>query len=219
MKYGEKISAKIKKLIKEKGVKRTKIGEILGTPKDVTAQRKYSKFNNFLSNLKKDKIDFTALEQIASFLGKDVNWFLTDEEAVVPVSASQMKLVPFLGLVSNFKTNWKEEDVHDWLAYPFEINNGSKIFALEVCDDCMKPKINKGDIVFIDGNISGKMHDRLVLAYFDTENEPFLRRFLTRSDGMIELKCDNDLHGSIAINPIQKKIIISGIIKEKLAKL
>ena len=76
MKTGVEIAAKINSIIEEMGVKKTKIGEVLGASKDATNQWKYKKYDLFLSKLRKGKFDIEELQKVANFLGKPVEYFL-----------------------------------------------------------------------------------------------------------------------------------------------
>ncbi len=221
MKYGEKIAAKIEELVKEKGVKRTKLGEILGAPKNVTAQRKYSKFNNFLNSVRKSKIDFQDLKKIADFLDKELEWFLAQESAgAFSINKNKTRLVPFLGPVKSIKNNsWSEKDVLDWLVYPVDAEGSDKIFALEVQSDCMTPNICKKDIIFVDPQFEGTCNNKIIVAFVKNYSEPILRRMLVRQDGTIELKCDNITCSSIIINPQENDMQIAGLVRQKLAKI
>jgi phage repressor protein C with HTH and peptisase S24 domain len=218
MKQGAKIAAKIETLIEEKGIKRTKLGEILGAPEDVSAQWKYVKFNNFMKNVKNSKINLSNLEKIGNFFGKSTEWFLSDEEEmdeVVPIDSRGAHIVPMLGDLSEFREDWTEKDVKDWLAYPFDMNEMCNVFALSVSTEHMSPRINKGDIIFIDTDAGSDTNNKV--AVVKMKHQYYLGRILNRPDGTLELKSDNPYYPSSIVDPLKEKIHIIGVVVRKLS--
>lgn len=73
---GKRIAARIEKLVEEKGIKKIRLGEILGVAADRKKQQKYTRFSTFLKNLRKGKIVIEDLGKIAKIFDKPVEWFL-----------------------------------------------------------------------------------------------------------------------------------------------
>ncbi len=91
---GEKIVNKINQLADFYGVKKEKLGEILGASSSSSRQWKYDKINAFFKKLKEDKIDLQGLEKIAQFFGKSLDYFLYDDENYYNILRSQ-KIKPY----------------------------------------------------------------------------------------------------------------------------
>jgi len=72
---GQKIAEKIQKIVADRGVKKAKIGEILGAPKTAATQWKYQKYAAFLEKIKKGIFDFPRLKKLAAFLNVDFSAF------------------------------------------------------------------------------------------------------------------------------------------------
>lgn len=79
MKTGAIIATRIEDLVKKSGTKRVYLGVLMGAPKDSSPQWRYVKFNNFLRQLRRSKLNLNHLEKIADFFGKDISWFFSEE--------------------------------------------------------------------------------------------------------------------------------------------
>lgn len=72
---GPSIAAKIEELINTRGIKKTRVGEVLGAPKDSATQWKYKKYELFLAKLRKNKVDITELDRVAVFFELPLEYF------------------------------------------------------------------------------------------------------------------------------------------------
>jgi transcriptional regulator with XRE-family HTH domain len=78
----QQIAQKVKNLMEEKGTKKSKLGEILGTSKDATRQAKADKVKRFLSG--EQSISVEELSAVAVFFGVKLSYFLRDEDGEIP---------------------------------------------------------------------------------------------------------------------------------------
>ena len=214
MDYGERVAAKLESLIREKGIKRTRLGEILGAKKDASAQWKYIKFQTFLKNIKKSKINFENLQKIADFFGKNIDWFLSDSYSdVLHIDNCNIAVVPLLGNLSTANREWTNNDAIDWISYPFGFDKEQNIFALKIEDDCMYPKICKGDVVFVNPS---KMQVDGRIAIVSVNNNNVMRKVIFNGNKVF-LMCENRSYPDILLENKDLKII--GLVEHKMSAI
>lgn len=68
---------KVRGLMEERGVKKIRLGEVLGVKKSASQQAKYQKASRFLGG-KQEQISVMDLERVAKFFEKDLSYFLNE---------------------------------------------------------------------------------------------------------------------------------------------
>lgn len=91
-----RIRQKVRTLVKAKGMKKTKLGDVLGGYKPGEDKRvQINRANRFLSG-DKAEISVRELERLAEFFDKTLEWFLEDQDKQTSQLSSPDKYTPSL---------------------------------------------------------------------------------------------------------------------------
>ncbi len=106
----QSIRQKVKKLMAEKGTKKTKLGEILGTKNpNESQQQKYLRAQRFLET--DSKISIEKLLNIAAFFGKSLDYFLPMNEGLCSSEkSSELTTKPLEEIEANLRKMNLDED-------------------------------------------------------------------------------------------------------------
>ena len=69
---GNALADLIESNVRKLGIKKSKLGEVLGADSSSANQWKYKKYDLFMAQLKKNKVDMSQLEKVATFFGSSV---------------------------------------------------------------------------------------------------------------------------------------------------
>ena len=102
---GPEIAARILALAETKGIRRTTLGEALGTPRSASRQAKYQNLNRFLNDLKKNILDGNGIRRMAQYFEKPEKELLYGDE--IPRQGSNM----YFGTGDNVQTLGTGNDI------------------------------------------------------------------------------------------------------------
>lgn len=82
MKKGSQIAVQIEALREQMQIPKVKMGIVLGAADSDDRHYKYQKYQNFIARTKRGILDISALEKIAQFFNKPIEFFTADDTKI-----------------------------------------------------------------------------------------------------------------------------------------
>jgi len=90
--YYKQVLSRIKKELKKSGVRKLKIAEVLGTPKEKSNSTKSARVKSFFSTVESGKINFYYFKKVADFLGIPEQYLLFGDNVHIEHDKAKYKI-------------------------------------------------------------------------------------------------------------------------------